>query len=83
MGLDLKDKNRVTFNEITKNGVKNGMDAPRQIDIDLVDAQQARRILDRLIGYKLSPFISQKIRRGLSAGRVQSVALRLIVDREN
>ena len=59
------------------------MDAPRQIDIDLVDAQQARRILDRLIGYKLSPFISQKIRRGLSAGRVQSVALRLIVDREN
>ena len=83
LGLDLKDKNRVTFNEITKNGVKNGMDAPRQIDIDLVDAQQARRILDRLIGYKLSPFISQKIRRGLSAGRVQSVALRLIVDREN
>ena len=80
LGLDLKDKNRVTFNEITKNGVKNGMDAPRQIDIDLVDAQQARRILDRLIGYKLSPFISQKIRRGLSAGRVQSVALRLIVD---
>ena len=69
--------------DITKNGVKNGMDAPRQIDIDLVDAQQARRILDRLIGYKLSPFISQKIRRGLSAGRVQSVALRLIVDREN
>ena len=61
LGLDLKDKNRVTFNEITKNGVKNGMDAPRQIDIDLVDAQQARRILDRLIGYKLSPFISQKI----------------------
>ena len=56
---------------------------PRKIDIDLVDAQQARRILDRLIGYKLSPFISQKIRRGLSAGRVQSVALRLIVDREN
>ena len=82
LGLDLKDKNRVTFNEITKNGVKNGMDAPRQIDIDLVDAQQARRILDRLIGYKLSPFISQKIRRGLSAGRVQSVAVRIIVDRE-
>ena len=58
------------------------MEHPRSIDIDLVDAQQARRILDRLIGYKLSPFISQKIRRGLSAGRVQSVALRLVVDRE-
>lgn len=80
--LDLKDKNRVTFNEITKHGVTEGMENPRSIDIDLVDAQQARRILDRLIGYKLSPFISQKIRRGLSAGRVQSVALRLVVDRE-
>ena len=77
------DKNRVTFNEITKSGVKNGMESPRAIDIDLVNTQQARRILDRLIGYKLSPFVSQKIRRGLSAGRVQSVALRLIVDREN
>ena len=83
LGLELNDKNRVTFNEITKSGVKNGMDNPRAIDIDLVNAQQARRILDRLIGYKLSPFVSQKIRRGLSAGRVQSVALRLIVDREN
>lgn len=82
LGLDLKDKNRVTFNEITKHGVEQGMEHPRCIDIDLVDAQQARRILDRLIGYKLSPFISQKIRRGLSAGRVQSVALRLVVDRE-
>lgn len=82
LDLDLKEKNRVTFNEITKNGVKNGMAQPREIDIDFVNAQQARRILDRLIGYKLSPFISQKIRRGLSAGRVQSVALRLIVDRE-
>ncbi|MGN0521576.1 MAG: type I DNA topoisomerase [Eubacterium sp.] len=80
--LDMHDKNRVTFNEITKNGVKSGMANPREIDIDFVNAQQARRILDRLIGYKLSPFISQKIRRGLSAGRVQSVALRLIVDRE-
>lgn len=82
LGLDLNDKNRVTFNEITKHGVEQGMESPRSIDIDLVDAQQARRILDRLIGYKLSPFISQKIRRGLSAGRVQSVALRLVVDRE-
>ena len=82
LDLDLKDKNRVTFNEITKHGVTEGMENPRSIDIDLVDAQQARRILDRLIGYKLSPFISQKIRRGLSAGRVQSVALRLVVDRE-
>ena len=82
LDLDLNDKNRVTFNEITKHGVTKGMEAPRSIDIDLVDAQQARRILDRLIGYKLSPFISHKIRRGLSAGRVQSVALRLIVDRE-
>lgn len=83
LNLDMDDKNRVTFNEITKTGVKNGMEHPRQIDQDLVDAQQARRILDRLIGYKLSPFVSQKIRRGLSAGRVQSVALRLVVDREN
>lgn len=82
LDLDLNDKNRVTFNEITKHGVTEGMSNPRSIDIDLVDAQQARRILDRLIGYKLSPFISQKIRRGLSAGRVQSVALRLVVDRE-
>lgn len=83
LNLNMDDKNRVTFNEITKTGVKNGMEHPRQIDRDLVDAQQARRILDRLIGYKLSPFVSQKIRRGLSAGRVQSVALRLVVDREN
>ena len=82
LDLNFADANRVTFNEITKTGVKNGMDSPRAIDIDLVNAQQARRILDRLIGYKLSPFVSQKIRRGLSAGRVQSVALRLIVDRE-
>lgn len=82
LDLDLNDENRVTFNEITKHGVMDGMSNPRSIDIDLVNAQQARRILDRLIGYKLSPFISQKIRRGLSAGRVQSVALRLVVDRE-
>ncbi len=83
LDLDLNKLNRVTFNEITKTGVKNGMANPRKVDIDLVNAQQARRILDRLVGYKLSPFVSQKIRRGLSAGRVQSVAVRMIVDREN
>lgn len=82
LGLPLDDNNRVEFNEITKNGVTNGMAHPRSINIDFVNAQQARRILDRLVGYKLSPFISQKIRRGLSAGRVQSVAVRIIVDRE-
>ncbi len=82
LGLPLDDNNRVEFNEITKSGVTNGMANPRSINIDLVNAQQARRILDRLVGYKLSPFISQKIRRGLSAGRVQSVAVRIIVDRE-
>ena len=82
LNLDLNDKNRVTFNEITKTGIKNGMDNPRSVDMNLVNAQQARRILDRLVGYRLSPFISQKIRRGLSAGRVQSVAVRMIVDRE-
>jgi DNA topoisomerase I len=82
LGLDLKSTNRVTFNEITKTGVLNGINNPHAVDMDLVNAQQARRILDRLVGYRLSPFISQKIRRGLSAGRVQSVAVRLIVDRE-
>ena len=82
LGLDLNEENRVTFNEITKSGVKHGMENPRKIDIDLVNAQQARRILDRIVGYKLSPFLSQKIRKGLSAGRVQSVAVRIVVDRE-
>ncbi len=82
LGLDLNDLNRVTFNEITKTGVKDGMSRPRKIDVDLVDAQQARRILDRIVGYKLSPFLWRKVRKGLSAGRVQSVAVRLIVDRE-
>ena len=80
LGLPTDETNRVEFNEITKSGVTNGMSNPRSINIDLVNAQQARRILDRLVGYKLSPFISQKIRRGLSAGRVQSVAVRIIVD---
>lgn len=83
LNLDLKKKNRVTFNEITRAGIEKGMSNPREVDIDMVNAQQARRILDRLVGYKLSPFVSQKIRRGLSAGRVQSVAVRLIVDKEN
>ncbi len=83
LGLPNDYCRRVEFNEITKSGVQNGMSNPRAINTDLVNAQQARRILDRLVGYKLSPFISQKIRRGLSAGRVQSVALRIIVDREN
>ena len=82
LGLDLNKENRVTFNEITKTGIANGMANPKKVNVDLVNAQQARRVLDRLVGYRLSPFVSQKIRRGLSAGRVQSVAVRLIVDRE-
>ncbi len=82
LGLDLNADNRVAFNEITKTGVQNGMANPHKIDLDLVNAQQARRILDRLVGYKLSPFLWKKVKRGLSAGRVQSVAVRLIVDRE-
>ncbi|MBQ2667195.1 MAG: type I DNA topoisomerase [Clostridia bacterium] len=82
LGLDAEEMNRVTFNEITKTGVTEGMANPRTIDLDLVNAQQARRILDRLVGYSLSPFLAKTIRRGLSAGRVQSVALRIIVDRE-
>ena len=82
LGLDPHGNNRVTFDEITKKGVKEGMAHPRAINIDLFNAQQARRELDRLVGYKLSPFLWKKIRRGLSAGRVQSVAVRLIRDRE-
>jgi len=73
---------RVTFNEITKKVVLESINKPRSIDMSLVDAQQARRILDRIVGYKLSPLLWTKIRRGLSAGRVQSVAARLVVDRE-
>ncbi len=80
--LDMSKENRVCFNEITKTGIKAGMSKPSKIDLDLVDAQQARRVLDRIVGYKLSPFLWKKVKRGLSAGRVQSVALRLIVDRE-
>ncbi len=82
LGVDVAANNRVTFGEITKKGIEEGMANPRSIDVDLFDAQQARRVLDRLVGYKLSPFLWKKVRRGLSAGRVQSVAVRLIVDRE-
>ncbi|MGI6028801.1 MAG: type I DNA topoisomerase [Candidatus Heteroscillospira sp.] len=82
--LQLPDEKarRVTFNEITKNVVRDSIQHPRDIDQDLVDAQQARRILDRIVGYKLSPLLWRKIKRGLSAGRVQSVATRMVVDRE-
>ncbi|MGN0594288.1 MAG: DNA topoisomerase, partial [Hominimerdicola sp.] len=82
LDLDMNEKNRVTFNEITESGIKTGMSNPRTIDLNLVNAQQARRILDRIVGYKLSPFLWRKIRRGLSAGRVQSVAVKMICDRE-
>ncbi len=82
LGLDSKAANRITFDEITKKGVQSGMANPRVIDEDLFNAQQARRLLDRLVGYKLSPFLWRKVRRGLSAGRVQSVAVRIIDDRE-
>ena len=85
LGLDdQKDKKvyRITFNEITKNAVKNALKHPRDIDMNLVDAQQARRVIDRMVGYTISPLLWEKIRRGLSAGRVQSVALRMICDRE-
>ena len=82
LGLSLEEENRVTFDEITGSGIKSGMDSPRKIDINLVDAQQARRVLDRIVGYKISPFLWRKIKKGLSAGRVQSVAVKLIVDRE-
>ncbi len=82
LNIPLDEKSRVCFNEITKTGVKNGMEHPRAIDLSLVDAQQARRVLDRIVGYKLSPFLWKKVKSGLSAGRVQSVALRMIVDRE-
>lgn len=82
--LKLEDKNvsRITFNEITKNAVKNSLKNPRDIDMHLVDSQQARRMLDRMVGYRISPLLWAKVKRGLSAGRVQSVALRIICDRE-
>ncbi len=80
--LDQKKMRRITFNEITKNAVKASLKAPREIDMNLVDAQQARRALDRMVGYRISPLLWAKVKRGLSAGRVQSVALRIIADRE-
>lgn len=75
-------KNRVVFNEITKDAVKAAFKEPRTIDVDLVDAQQARRTLDRIVGYSISPILWRKVKKGLSAGRVQSVALKIIIDRE-
>ena len=82
LGIDTQSICRVTFNEITKEAVKNGIEKPRKIDLNLTNAQQARRVLDRIVGYKISPVLWKKVKRGLSAGRVQSVAVMLIVDRE-
>ena len=82
LDLDPQDKNRVAFNEITKETVKNAFKTPRAIDMDKVDAQQARRVLDRLVGYSISPLLWSKVKKGLSAGRVQSIALNLIIKRQ-
>lgn len=83
LGIDANEPCRIVFNEITKDAIKNAVKHPRPIDLKLVDAQQARRVLDRLVGYQISPLLWRKIRRGLSAGRVQSAALKIICDREN
>jgi DNA topoisomerase-1 len=83
LGVDINNVSRIEFNEITKNAVTGAITHPRKIDLDLVDAQQARRVLDRLVGYKLSPLLWRKVKKGLSAGRVQSVAVRIICDRED
>ncbi len=82
LGIDQNSICRVTFNEITKDAVKEAIQNPRKIDLNLTDAQQARRVLDRIVGYKISPVLWKKVKRGLSAGRVQSVAVALIVERE-
>lgn len=82
LGLKSQEKNRIVFHEITKSAIQKALDNPRALDFDLVDAQQARRVLDRLVGYELSPLLWKKIKRGLSAGRVQSIALRIISERE-
>ena len=82
LNIDDSDKCRITFNEITKTAVKSAVEHPRKVDNNLVDAQQARRVLDRLLGYQISPILWQKVRKGLSAGRVQSVATKIICDKE-
>lgn len=82
LGIPIEQTKRITFNELTKTAIKNSIKEPRNIDIELVNSQQARRILDRIVGYKLSPFLWKTVRSGLSAGRVQSVAARIIVERE-